>query len=260
MPVRDPRLGRGDADPERRRVRAGGRRDRRVGQGVRPRDGRRSRRWARRSAASSTAAASSSTTTGASSSASTFRLRESTTSGPLRYAELARKLDIAPGDSAPLADVRAAVLQLRRGKGMVIDPNDPDSVSAGSFFTNPILDTRAARSAGVARARRPREDLGGVADRAGGLPQGLRRRPRRHLHQAHARARQPRRRDDGGADGARARDRRRAWSSASASRCIPSRCSSATAGNRQRVASAPKPPRRIVLACPTTSNTRWSPP
>ena len=36
-------------------------------------------------------------------------------------------------------DVRAAVLGLRRGKGMVIDPSDPDSVSAGSFFTNPIL-------------------------------------------------------------------------------------------------------------------------
>jgi UDP-N-acetylmuramate dehydrogenase len=35
--------------------------------------------------------------------------------------------------------VRAAVLELRRGKGMVIDPADPDSVSAGSFFTNPIL-------------------------------------------------------------------------------------------------------------------------
>jgi UDP-N-acetylmuramate dehydrogenase len=32
------------------------------------------------------------------------------------------------------------VLALRRGKGMVIDPDDPDSVSAGSFFTNPILE------------------------------------------------------------------------------------------------------------------------
>ena len=36
--------------------------------------------------------------------------------------------------------MREAVLALRRGKGMVIDPADPDSVSAGSFFTNPILD------------------------------------------------------------------------------------------------------------------------
>jgi UDP-N-acetylmuramate dehydrogenase len=69
----------------------------------------------------------------------TFRLRESPVSGPLRYAELARTLGVPVGGSAPLADVREAVLALRRGKGMVIDPGDPDSVSAGSFFTNPIL-------------------------------------------------------------------------------------------------------------------------
>ena len=70
----------------------------------------------------------------------TFRMRESGRSGPLRYAELARALDVPVGGSAPLADVREAVLALRRGKGMVIDPADPDSVSAGSFFTNPILE------------------------------------------------------------------------------------------------------------------------
>ena len=64
-----------------------------------------------------------------------FRLRESEVSGPLRYGEVSRAL----GERAPLADVRATVLGLRRGKGMVIDPGDPDSVSAGSFFTNPIL-------------------------------------------------------------------------------------------------------------------------
>jgi UDP-N-acetylmuramate dehydrogenase len=71
----------------------------------------------------------------------TFRLREQSVSGPLRYAELARALDLPLGAVAPLADVREAVLALRRGKGMVIDPADPDSVSAGSFFTNPILDS-----------------------------------------------------------------------------------------------------------------------
>lgn len=58
---------------------------------------------------------------------------------PIRYAELARTLDVEPGDRPPLADVRDAVLTLRRGKGMVIDPDDPDSVSAGSFFVNPVL-------------------------------------------------------------------------------------------------------------------------
>src|SRR3954469_17224429 len=69
-----------------------------------------------------------------------FRLTESRLSMPIRYAELARALDVAVGDRAELGAVRMAVLGLRRGKGMVIDPGDPDSVSAGSFFTNPILD------------------------------------------------------------------------------------------------------------------------
>ena len=69
----------------------------------------------------------------------TFALRESDMGGPIRYAELARRLDVPVGGSAPLAEIRAAVLELRRGKGMVIDPEDPDSVSAGSFFTNPIV-------------------------------------------------------------------------------------------------------------------------
>ena len=73
----------------------------------------------------------------------TFVLREDAVSGPLRYAELARALDVPVGGRAPLAEVREAVLALRRGKGMVIDPADPDSVSAGSFFTNPILDPGA---------------------------------------------------------------------------------------------------------------------
>jgi UDP-N-acetylmuramate dehydrogenase len=73
----------------------------------------------------------------------TFALRESEAGGPIRYAELARRLGVAVGGSAPLAEIREAVLELRRGKGMVIDPGDPDSVSAGSFFTNPILEPDA---------------------------------------------------------------------------------------------------------------------
>jgi UDP-N-acetylmuramate dehydrogenase len=68
-----------------------------------------------------------------------FELERRPDSQPIRYAELARALGVALGERAPLADVRAAVLALRRGKGMVIDPDDPDSVSAGSFFTNPVL-------------------------------------------------------------------------------------------------------------------------
>ena len=73
----------------------------------------------------------------------TFALERRALSGPLTYAELARTLGVRPGEGAPLAHVREAVLELRRGKGMVLDAEDPDTVSAGSFFTNPILDEDA---------------------------------------------------------------------------------------------------------------------
>ncbi len=69
----------------------------------------------------------------------TFRLRRDQLSGPIRYGELARALGVAEGCRVPLADARAAVLGLRRRKGMVLDDADPDTCSAGSFFTNPVL-------------------------------------------------------------------------------------------------------------------------
>lgn len=69
----------------------------------------------------------------------TFDLPRSRTSGPLRYAELARELGVEPGARVPLEQARDAVLALRRGKGMVLDERDHDTWSAGSFFTNPIL-------------------------------------------------------------------------------------------------------------------------
>jgi len=72
-----------------------------------------------------------------------FRLPRSRTSMPLRYPELARGLGIREGGRAPLAEVREKVIALRRGKGMVIDPLDPESRSVGSFFMNPIVDKHA---------------------------------------------------------------------------------------------------------------------
>jgi len=72
-----------------------------------------------------------------------FALEASQRSAPIRYPELARGLGIEVGARAALGDVREAVLALRRGKGMVLDPEDPDTVSAGSFFTNPVLDADA---------------------------------------------------------------------------------------------------------------------
>lgn len=66
-------------------------------------------------------------------------LTPSKESAPVRYAELAAALDVELGSTASVDEVRRAVLGLRSRKGMLIDPADPDSVSVGSFFTNPVL-------------------------------------------------------------------------------------------------------------------------
>ncbi|MFI9510687.1 UDP-N-acetylmuramate dehydrogenase [Nocardia sp. NPDC052566] len=68
-----------------------------------------------------------------------FALDPSGASAPLAYRELAVALDAAEGSTRPAAEVRQAVLRLRAGKGMVLDPADHDTWSAGSFFTNPVV-------------------------------------------------------------------------------------------------------------------------
>jgi UDP-N-acetylmuramate dehydrogenase len=74
----------------------------------------------------------------------TFRLRRSAAAPPVRYAELARRLGVAPGGVVSSADVRAAVVELRRSKGMVLDPADHDTWSVGSFFVNPFVPAGSA--------------------------------------------------------------------------------------------------------------------
>ncbi len=69
-----------------------------------------------------------------------FELRRQRPSAGIAYAELARRLEVPLGTCVPAEQVRAAVLELRRAKGMVLDPADPDTRSVGSFFTNPVLD------------------------------------------------------------------------------------------------------------------------
>ncbi|NNH74756.1 UDP-N-acetylmuramate dehydrogenase [Nocardia uniformis] len=79
-----------------------------------------------------------------------FALRADGSSEPLRYKELAAALGAREGESRPAVQVREAVLRLRASKGMVLDPSDNDTWSAGSFFTNPVVpDARvdAVRSA-----------------------------------------------------------------------------------------------------------------
>lgn len=88
----------------------------------------------------------------------TLQMPTGTHSAPVRYAQLARALDVAEGETAPLADVRSAVLEVRASKGMVLDSDDPDTWSAGSFFTNPILDADAAAELPEDAPRFPTDD------------------------------------------------------------------------------------------------------
>ena len=90
----------------------------------------------------------------------TYALDISEMSGQVAYKELAARLGVDLGERVKLNAAREAVLELRRGKGMVLDPADPDSRSAGSFFTNPILPAAAAeelerRSPGFPRWEMP---------------------------------------------------------------------------------------------------------
>ena len=88
-----------------------------------------------------------------------FQLTTDGLSVPLRFGELARRLGVDADEAAageirrPAADVRQAVLELRAGKGMVLDAADRDTWSAGSFFTNPIVTGEEARDAVVAAVR-----------------------------------------------------------------------------------------------------------
>ena len=88
----------------------------------------------------------------------TFQLKLGTLSAPVRYPELARRLGVAVGERAPAAEVRAAVLALRAGKGMVLAEDDPDTWSAGSFFTNPLLSAAEAAALPADAPRFPQPD------------------------------------------------------------------------------------------------------
>ena len=65
-------------------------------------------------------------------------------SRPIEFAQLAAALGVKEGEQVALAEVRTQVLRLRAAKGMVLDAADPDTRSAGSFFTNPIVSSRLA--------------------------------------------------------------------------------------------------------------------
>jgi UDP-N-acetylmuramate dehydrogenase len=88
----------------------------------------------------------------------TFQLPPGSLSAPIRYAELARALGVELGERVPASAVREAVLGLRAGKGMVLDADDHDTWSAGSFFTNPILTAEDAERLPADAPRFPADD------------------------------------------------------------------------------------------------------
>lgn len=88
----------------------------------------------------------------------TFQLPLGELSAPVRYRELADRLGVEIGCRAPAPAVRTAVLALRGGKGMVLDADDHDTWSAGSFFTNPIVEASVAASLPDSAPRFPQTD------------------------------------------------------------------------------------------------------
>lgn len=87
-----------------------------------------------------------------------FNLRQGEMTTPITYSELAAKLGITVGEKAPVAATRKAVLELRAMKGMLLDKNDRDSWSAGSFFTNPIVSAEVAAKLPIAAPQWPTSD------------------------------------------------------------------------------------------------------
>ncbi|WP_241976184.1 UDP-N-acetylmuramate dehydrogenase [Cryobacterium algoricola] len=79
-------------------------------------------------------------------------------SRPLAFPQLADALGVHLGDRVPLADVRETVLRLRAAKGMLLDPDDTDATSAGSFFTNPIVSLSFSRTLPESAPRWPLND------------------------------------------------------------------------------------------------------
>jgi UDP-N-acetylmuramate dehydrogenase len=87
-----------------------------------------------------------------------FNLRQGEFTTPITYQELANKLGITVGDKAGIVETRKAVLELRASKGMLLNPKDQDSWSAGSFFTNPIISKEIADTLPADAPRWPTHD------------------------------------------------------------------------------------------------------
>jgi UDP-N-acetylmuramate dehydrogenase len=87
-----------------------------------------------------------------------FNLRQGEMTSPITYSELATALGISVGEKASIISTRKTVLELRAKKGMLLNPSDRDSWSAGSFFTNPIVSQEIAAKLPADAPRWPTAD------------------------------------------------------------------------------------------------------
>ena len=67
-------------------------------------------------------------------------------SAPITSGQIAGAFGVNLGDQLPLREVAESVRKMRASKGMLLSDSDPDSVSCGSFFTNPIVSHTFART------------------------------------------------------------------------------------------------------------------
>ena len=69
----------------------------------------------------------------------TFKLKREKNSKITNYPQVAESLGINPGESVPVKELRKVIIEIRKSKGMVLNPNDHDTFSVGSFFINPVM-------------------------------------------------------------------------------------------------------------------------
>ncbi len=69
----------------------------------------------------------------------TFKLKREKNSNITNYPQVAESLGINPGESVPIKELRKVIIEIRKSKGMVLNPNDHDTFSVGSFFINPVM-------------------------------------------------------------------------------------------------------------------------
>lgn len=70
----------------------------------------------------------------------TFRLKRDKNSKITNYPQVAESLNISPGESVSIKELRNTILAIRKSKGMILDAKDHDTFSVGSFFINPIME------------------------------------------------------------------------------------------------------------------------